>query len=85
MAENDKPAEVVNPNKDIIIEDMVLTVIHCWMQKTAREIVHKTAQKGFSLEDIRAAAEKLSAVGHQFVETRGSGIRSKLDLFLDDI
>ena len=47
MAENDKPAEVVNPNKDIIIEDMVLTVIHCWMQKTAREISTKQLRKDF--------------------------------------
>ena len=82
---SEPPDGHVNPHKDLVTENIVLSVNHCWMQKTTRDIVHKSAKKGFTQEDIRAAAEKLTAVGHTFVERRSSGIRSKVDLFLDDI
>ena len=79
------PEDGENPNKDTIIEDIVLAFIHCCMQKMEKETVHLNAKKGFPLEDICAAAGKLSVVGHLFVERKGKGIRSKVDLILDDI
>lgn len=85
MAEDDTNVEIDNRHKDVVIENLVLTVIHCWMQKSTRDNVHKNAKEGFSPEDIRNATEKLTEVGHFFMERNGCGIRSKVDLYLDDI
>ena len=74
-----------NPNSEKVLEDLVLCSIHTWMQKGTREVIHSSVKKGFPVEEIRAASQKLSEVGLQFKDRRGGGVRSKVDLFIDDI
>ena len=75
----------MNPNAGVILEDLVLASTHCWMNKGTRPIVHANIKRGFSVEIIRAATVKLTEVGHVFVERRGSNIRPKVDMFIDNI
>ena len=81
-----RPEGGTNPNLDKVIENLLLASTHCWMQKGTRDVVHNTAKKGFLLEEIREAAEKLlTEVGQHFTNRRGSANRTKTDLLLDDI
>ena len=83
---NSEPVGGNNPNGEVVIENLVLASIHCWMQKSTRFVVHNAAKKGFVQEEIRDASEKIHvAVGQHFHLRRGSGNRNKTDMFLDDI
>ena len=77
--------ETLNPYAGVVIEDLVLASTHCWMKKGTRHVVTTCVKKGFTIEKIKTAAQKLTEVGHVFVNRQGGGIRSKVDLFIDDI